>query len=35
MGNGVSGGVGSSGSSQEMDDACAKAGVVKVADLLK
>jgi uncharacterized protein GlcG (DUF336 family) len=29
------GGVGSSGSSQEMDDACAKAGVAKVADLLK
>jgi uncharacterized protein GlcG (DUF336 family) len=29
------GGVGSSGSSQEMDDACAKAGVAKVAELLK
>lgn len=29
------GGVGSSGSSQEMDDACARAGVAKVADLLK
>jgi uncharacterized protein GlcG (DUF336 family) len=29
------GGVGSSGSNQEMDDACAKAGVAKVADLLK
>lgn len=29
------GGVGSSGSTQEMDDACAKAGVAKVADLLK
>ena len=29
------GGVGSSGSSQEMDDACAKAGVAKVAGLLK
>ena len=29
------GGVGSSGSSQEQDDACAKAGVAKVADLLK
>jgi uncharacterized protein GlcG (DUF336 family) len=29
------GGVGSSGSSQETDDACAKAGVAKVADLLK
>jgi uncharacterized protein GlcG (DUF336 family) len=31
----VIGGVGSSGSSQEMDDACARAGVAKVADLLK
>ena len=29
------GGVGSSGSSQEMDDACARAGIAKVADLLK
>jgi uncharacterized protein GlcG (DUF336 family) len=29
------GGVGSSGSSQETDDACAKAGIAKVADLLK
>jgi uncharacterized protein GlcG (DUF336 family) len=29
------GGVGSSGSSQEQDDACAKAGVAKVADQLK
>jgi uncharacterized protein GlcG (DUF336 family) len=39
VGNGVGseiiGGVGSSGSSQEMDDACAKAGVAKVAELLK
>jgi uncharacterized protein GlcG (DUF336 family) len=34
-GNEVIGGVGSSGSSQEMDDACAKAGIAKVADLLK
>jgi uncharacterized protein GlcG (DUF336 family) len=34
-GNEVVGGVGSSGSSQEQDDACAKAGVAKVADLLK
>ena len=34
-GNEIVGGVGSSGSSQEMDDACAKAGVAKVADLLK
>jgi uncharacterized protein GlcG (DUF336 family) len=31
----VIGGVGSSGSSQEMDDACARAGVAKVAGLLK
>jgi uncharacterized protein GlcG (DUF336 family) len=31
----VIGGVASSGSSQEMDDACAKAGVAKVAELLK
>jgi uncharacterized protein GlcG (DUF336 family) len=31
----VIGGVGSSGSSQDMDDACAKAGVAKVADQLK
>jgi len=29
------GGVGSSGSSQELDDGCAKAGVAKVAELLK
>ena len=35
VGNEVIGGVGSSGSSQQMDDACAKAGVAKVADLLK
>ena len=35
IGNETIGGVGSSGSSQEMDDACAKAGVAKVADLLK
>jgi uncharacterized protein GlcG (DUF336 family) len=35
VGNEVIGGVGSSGSSQEMDDACAKAGIAKVADLLK
>jgi uncharacterized protein GlcG (DUF336 family) len=34
-GNDIIGGVGSSGSSQEMDDACARAGVAKVADLLK
>jgi uncharacterized protein GlcG (DUF336 family) len=35
IGNDIIGAVGSSGSSQEMDDACAKAGVAKVADLLK
>ncbi|MBZ5634775.1 MAG: heme-binding protein [Acidobacteriia bacterium] len=35
VGNDVIGGVGSSGSSQEKDDACAKAGVAKVAELLK
>ena len=35
LGNEVIGGVGSSGSSQEQDDACAKAGVAKVAGLLK
>jgi uncharacterized protein GlcG (DUF336 family) len=35
VGKEVIGGVGSSGSSQEQDDACAKAGVAKVADLLK
>ena len=35
IGNDVIGGVGSSGSSQEQDDACAKAGVAKVSDLLK
>jgi uncharacterized protein GlcG (DUF336 family) len=35
MGKEVIGGVGSSGSNQEGDDACAKAGVAKVADLLK
>jgi uncharacterized protein GlcG (DUF336 family) len=34
VGNDVVGGVGSSGSSQEQDDACAKAGVAKVANLL-
>ena len=34
-GNEVIGGVGSSGSSQTQDDACAKAGVAKVAHLLK
>lgn len=35
IGEEVIGGVGSSGSSQEQDDACAKAGVAKVAGLLK
>src|SRR5260370_22043197 len=34
-GNEAIGGVGSSGSNQEQDDACAKAGVAKVAALLK
>jgi uncharacterized protein GlcG (DUF336 family) len=34
VGNEILGGVGSSGSSQEQDDACAKAGVAKVAKLL-
>ena len=35
VGEDVIGGVGSSGSSQVQDDACARAGVAKVADLLK
>ncbi|HZI82061.1 MAG TPA: heme-binding protein [Vicinamibacterales bacterium] len=35
IGNDVIGGVGSSGSSQPQDDACARAGVAKVADFLK
>ena len=35
VGNDIIGGVGSSGSNQEQDDACAKAGVAKVAALLK
>jgi uncharacterized protein GlcG (DUF336 family) len=35
VGNDIIGGVGSSGSSLEQDDACAKAGLAKVADLLK
>ena len=35
IGNDVLGGVGSSGSSQPQDDACAKAGIEKVAALLK
>lgn len=35
VGNEIIGGVGSSGSSQEQDDACAKAGLAKVADVLK
>jgi len=34
-GNEIIGGVGSSGSSQDTDDACAKAGVMKAADQLK
>jgi len=35
IGSETIGGIASSGSSQEQDDACAKAGVAKVADLLK
>ena len=35
IGNETIGGVGSSGSSQPQDDACAKAGVAKAADFLK
>ena len=35
VGDDVIGGVGSSGSSQVQDDACARAGVAKVQDLLK
>ena len=35
VGNDTIGGVGSAGSSQEMDDACAKAGIAKVAEFLE
>jgi len=35
VGDEIIGGVGSAGSSQEQDDACSKAGVAKVAELLK
>jgi uncharacterized protein GlcG (DUF336 family) len=35
IGDDIIGGVGSSGSSQEQDDACAKAGVAKAAEFLK
>jgi uncharacterized protein GlcG (DUF336 family) len=35
VGKEIIGGVGSAGSNQEQDDACAKAGVAKVAELLK
>lgn len=35
VGNEIIGGVGSSGSSQDQDDACAKAGVAKVKELLR
>ena len=35
VGTEIVGGVGSSGSSQDTDDACARAGLAKVADLLK
>lgn len=35
IGNDTIGAVGSAGSTNEMDDACAKAGVAKVADMLR
>jgi uncharacterized protein GlcG (DUF336 family) len=35
LGNETIGGIASSGSTQEQDDACAKAGVAKVADVLR
>ena len=35
IGNDVIGAAGSAGSTQEQDEACAKAGIAKVADLLK
>jgi uncharacterized protein GlcG (DUF336 family) len=35
VGNDTIGGVGSAGSNLEMDDACSKAGIAKVANLLK
>lgn len=35
VGNDTFGGVGSAGSNQTMDESCAKAGIAKVADLLK
>lgn len=35
IGSETIGGIASSGSNQEMDEACAKAGIAKVADLLK
>lgn len=35
IGDDTIGGVGSAGSTLEMDDACARAGIAKVADLLK
>lgn len=35
VGNDTIGGVGSAGSNLELDDACSKAGIAKVADLLK
>jgi uncharacterized protein GlcG (DUF336 family) len=35
VGKEIIGGVGSAGSNQEQDDACAKAGLAKVADQLK
>jgi uncharacterized protein GlcG (DUF336 family) len=35
VGNDTIGGIASSGSSQEQDDACAKAGIAKVAEVLR
>jgi len=35
IGNETIGGVGSAGSTQETDEACSKAGIAKVADMLK
>ena len=35
VGNDTIGGIASSGSTQEQDDACAKAGIAKVADLIR
>jgi uncharacterized protein GlcG (DUF336 family) len=35
VGTDTIGGIGSAGSTLEMDDACSKAGIAKVTDLLK